>query len=236
MDNNAESKKIVGDVIVATAKGSIGAIPIAGSFINEYINLAQQYIADKRFEEWKSIVEEKFSKIEVDIEKLAGNEFFYSCFRTASYGAVNSYQKEKREYLANALINSFLMIDISEEKRLIYFSIIDRYTLLTIKILKYYSENNYFESIKANSNYSNESNTDQIQEEVRNKEIIMNIPEIADDISIINIIENQLFTDDLIDPFESPISNCQEQPRRKLTTDLGDEVIRFLTDTDINRV
>ena len=216
-----ESNKTSADIIMAAIKGSIGAIPIMGSFITEYISLAQQYVGDKRFVEWISILEEKLSKLEDNLEKLAGNEFFYSCFRTATYGAINSYQREKREYLANALKNSLLMIDISEEKRLIFLSLIDRYTLLTIKILIYYSKN-----------ITNESDTYHDEKEVRNTDIIMNIPEIAEDIGIIDIIENQLFVDGLIEPFNLPDLNYQEQPRRKLTTDLGDEIIRFLTDTE----
>jgi hypothetical protein len=44
-------KENIKDAVIATVKGAVSNIPIAGSIISEYIGLAQKKIGDERIRE-----------------------------------------------------------------------------------------------------------------------------------------------------------------------------------------
>ena len=58
------------DVLIATGKGAVSLFP-GGGFLAEYISLAQNYVADKRMNEWKARVDDVLDKIPRSIEDLA---------------------------------------------------------------------------------------------------------------------------------------------------------------------
>ena len=127
-------------IIVATAKGAIGLIPGAGSFLTEYVSLVQEGLGKKAQQEWRNLVEERLEKLNCQMSDLANNEMFFSAIQIATAGAMKTHQREKREYFANALINTVRIEDMTEEKKLIFFSLLDRYTLLSIRLLDYFSK------------------------------------------------------------------------------------------------
>ena len=49
-------------IIIATIKGAVGTIPVAGPFLSEYIGLTTEIIASKRLDEWQNMVEHGFSR------------------------------------------------------------------------------------------------------------------------------------------------------------------------------
>lgn len=62
----AKVKETIKDVGIATVKGGIGAIPVVGSFLNEYINLYDKNQTDRIMQEWDN----RLAKHETCLEEL----------------------------------------------------------------------------------------------------------------------------------------------------------------------
>jgi len=138
------------DIMKATIKGAIGAIPIAGSFLSEYLGLAFDNVAEARRNEWMDLVNDRLKKLEKlghTMEELSKNEYFYTSIQLATQGAMKAHQKEKREMFANAIYNGFFKTDTLGDKELFYFSLLDRYTLTHIELLRCYSNAYYSNNI-----------------------------------------------------------------------------------------
>jgi len=113
----SDKKEMIKDFVSTTVKGGVGAIPFADSFLTEYIGLAQNRSANKVMKEWQVLIDIRLSKLETSLENLADDEFFFSCIQMITMSAMRTFQQEKREYLANALYNSQVVMNISEEKK-----------------------------------------------------------------------------------------------------------------------
>ena len=221
-------------MVIPTVKGAVSLVPVVGGLISEYIGLTTDLIAAKRLKEWQDMVEEKLLKIECDISEIANNDFFYSCVQTATVGALKSYQTEKRKLFANALYNSYILPDITEEKKIIFISLIDKYTLLTIKLLQCYSKDNYE---KYDARIYKENNPDPNNKmrtytnhgtEKPIKYLCDEIPELAKDPQLAKTLAAQLKDDGLIEPIDFDMPTHPETNRRKRTTNLGDEFLVFI--------
>lgn len=138
------SKEDVKDTAVATIKGTISSVPVIGGLFAEYIGLAQDKIADKRMAQWMDMVEEKLIKLHDKFDELAEDELF-STIQIATVSAMRSYQAEKRMLFANAIYNT-AQLDLNADKKLLFLSLLDRYTLAGISLLQYYSQSHYNES------------------------------------------------------------------------------------------
>ena len=231
---NITMKDTIKDVALATVKGAVGAVPIVGSFFSEYISLATEIIASKRHNEWQNMIEEKLAKIDCEISQIANNSFFYSCVQTATVGALKAYQIEKQELFANALYNSFVLPDLAEEKKLIFISLIDKYTLLTIKILKCYSEDNYPKFDSREQKLANPNPKNMIRTTVHHGTekpmtyLIDEFPELSKESQLAMTIVSQLYADGLIEAVDFNMLTHPNSNRRKRTTILGDEFIEFI--------
>lgn len=218
------------DVALATVKGTVSLIPLAGGFLSEYIGLANEKIMAKRLEDWMNLVDERLSKLESDLSEIATDEFFFTCVQTTTVGALRAYQSEKRRIFADALFNAFTLMDISEEKKSIFISLIDRYTLISIILLNYYSRNN-FSLVRAKTTEGSRSLyavfTSPEAESPFNG-IMEFIPELAKEKELAQAITSQLAADGLIVPVKWDFLEFPEQARRKRTTVLGDEFVRFI--------
>jgi len=206
------------DIAFTTGKVLINQIPIFGELVTEYFTLAKEKIADKRFTVWMGMVESKLAKLvrlEEDINKLSSDEFLYSFIQSATAGAQKTHQNEKREFFANALYNAVAIQDISEEKKLIFLSFIDRYTLVAIKLLYSYSEDQHI--------LENHENLDSSAQSA---------PEFAEDRNLVFPLMSQLAADGLIETQRLvPIDTVDT--RRTPITPFGEEFLRFITDNSI---
>jgi len=233
-----KTKEIIGKAVIATVKGAVGAIPGIGSFLSEYINLTTEFIASKRLKEWQDMIEERLSSIECEISQIASDDFFYSCVQTATIGALKSYQTEKREIFANALYNSLVIPDLAEEKKLIFISLIDKYTLLTIKILKCFSEDNFqkYDDKVQKENNPNPNNmvhtTISHGTEKPITYLIDELPELSNERQLAQTIVSQLTNDGLIEAVDFNMPVSPETNRRKRTTDLGDDFLAFIQSSE----
>ena len=225
-------------ILVSTVKGAVGAVPVVGSLLSEYIGLSSEIIASKRQKEWQNMVEEKLSKIEDDISKISTNEVFYSCIQTATVGALKAYQKEKCTLFANALYNSYVITDMAEEKKLIYISLLDKYTLLAIKVLKCYSEDNYEKYDNKVYKEHNPNPNNMMRTTVHHGTekpityLIDEIPELEKERELAQTIATQLQDDGLIEPIDFNMPEHPRSTRRKRTTTIGDEFLAFIYESD----
>jgi hypothetical protein len=234
-----ETKENIGKKIIAsTVKGAVSLIPIAGSFLSEYLGLSSEIIASKRQKEWQNMVEETLSKIKDPMPRIAKDDFFYSCVQTATTGALKAYQSEKCKLFANALYNSYVITDMAKEKKLIFFSLLDKYTLLAIKMLKCYSEDNYE---KYNDKVQREANpnsnnllrfSENHGQEKPIAYIIDEIPELDKERELAKTIIKQLHDDGLIEPIDFTMPEYPQSSRRKRTTAIGDEFLDFIYQGD----
>jgi hypothetical protein len=217
------------DVSIATIKGAVGIIPFAGSFLSEYIGLAQERIADKRIKEWIEMVECKLEKLNYDVSKLSQDELFFTALHIATNKVMNECKKEKREYFANAIYNTVYITDISEEKKMVFLFLLEKYTLSSIKLLRLFSEDHY-----GKSDYTEKSGmvviTTQPGQEKPIKYILEYIKEFEGEAELVKNLSTQLFYDGLIEEIKFEMPEYPERTRRKRSTALGDDFLDFITD------
>jgi hypothetical protein len=219
----------INDVAMATIKGAVGNIPFAGPFLSEYIGLAQERIADKRIKEWMEMVESKIEKLNCDMDKLSNNELFYTALHIATNKAMKEYEKGKREYFANAIYNTVYITDLSEEKKMVFFFLLEKYTLSSMKLLKLFSENNYRESDYIEKSGMVITRTQPGQEKLI-KYILQYIKEFEGEAVLVKNLTTQLFYDGLIEDVDFNMPEYPKQSRRKRSTSLGDDFLKFIAD------
>lgn len=220
------SNEDVKDTALATVKGTVSSIPIVGGLFAEYIGLAQDKIADKRMAQWMDMVEEKLQKLHDKFDELAEDELFFSTIQIATVNAMRSYQAEKRMLFANAIYNTALL-DLNEDKKLLFLSLLDRYTLAGIKLLRYYSQNHYHDRQGGMVTTRSIGGT-----EYPTKSILKDNPEFENDSAYLKTLSEQLISDGLISPIDFNIPESPQQARRKRTTKFGDEFLAFITVND----
>lgn len=214
------SKNDVKDATISTIKGAVSTVPLVGGLFAEYISLAQSKIADKRASQWQSMVEEQLQKLHSDFDSLTENEFFFSCIQTATVNAMRAYQDEKRQLFANTILNSVLL-DLDSDKKMLFLSLLDRYTLAGIKLLKYYSENHYHKDDFSNTLISGT--------EYPTTYILKSCPDFKNDENYLKSLSEQLSGDGIISKIDFNIPESPKQARRKRTTRMGDEFLLFIS-------
>lgn len=219
------AKNDIIDATIATAKGIVGATPMVGSILSEYISLAQDKVADKRMNDWKGMVEIQLSKLRTDLNQIAESEFFYSCVQIATANAMRAHQTEKRQLFANALYHS-VTLDLDEDKKLLFLSLLNQYTLTGIILLKYYSEDHYREGDYVH--HSGMLTTYSIGgTEYPIKSIMEGNLQLQDD-EYVMILSNQMVNDSLISSIDFRMPISPKDARSKRTTKLGDEFLEFI--------
>ena len=126
----------------ALVKGSIGAIPFAGSIASEFFSLLISPPLQIRMDKWFN---DLYAEIEIlkktqeayKSENLEKNEKFISALTSATQTVIKTHYDEKIKALKNAVINSVVERDF---KHGIYFNILDSITPNHILILKMYFE------------------------------------------------------------------------------------------------
>lgn len=115
----------------------LSSIPVGGPLIQAVFDVSKEYTLNKRQQEWRDHVESRLSKIEKDIKDVGSNELFVTALVTGTYIAMKTSEQEKRDYLANGILNS-LEESINETKLIIFLSLIDKYSIWHIKLLQYF--------------------------------------------------------------------------------------------------
>ena len=129
---NHLAKTIIGKTL-------LGSVPVVGTLLSTLWNEAVTYTLEQRRKNWEEIIEARLKCIEKSVDELARNELFITSLLMATPIAIKTCDSQKREYLANAVINS-LEETVDESKLIIFLSLMDKYTVWHIKFLIFFIE------------------------------------------------------------------------------------------------
>jgi hypothetical protein len=134
------SDKSVGDAAVAIAKAGLQSVPLIGGAAAELLANVVTAPLERRRLEWLQQLGERLSRLEADgrlkVEDLREDEAFADVVLQASQVALRTSQREKREALRNAVINSALQLSPEESERQMFLQMIDRFTVWHLRLLK----------------------------------------------------------------------------------------------------
>lgn len=128
------------DTALALARAGIAAIPGIGGPINQLLPLVLAPAVARRRDEWLKELADDLDQLEqkvegFKVEELANNEAFVSATIQATRIAIGTHQREKREYLRNALLNIAKGITSDEIKQQFFLNAIEAFAPVHIKAL-----------------------------------------------------------------------------------------------------
>lgn len=126
------------DAVQAIARAGIAAIPFIGGPLNELLSLVLAPAVTRWRDDWLKDLADVVDRLEKEgfnIEKLASSEAFASAVMQATVIATRTHQREKREYLRNALLSVAKGTKSDEIKQQFFLSAIDALTPVHIKAL-----------------------------------------------------------------------------------------------------
>lgn len=135
-----ETKEKIHSLIEIGVKTAVGFLPspISAAF-NAVCENVKESVLNKRSEKWKSDVISRLEKLETSYESLINNHSFATALIKTSELAIKTESDEKRQLLANALVNTY-SLKINENKTIIFLQLIEKYTVLHIQIIKYFHD------------------------------------------------------------------------------------------------
>ena len=132
-------KNTINDIVEIVGKTALSTIPVGGALVTAVYDTVKGNVLQKRQEKWKSVVEERLSKLEATLEDISQNDGFATTLIRTTELAMKTSKNEKIELLANSLIYS-LKNTIDEDKLIIFLSFVDKYSVSHIKILTFFNE------------------------------------------------------------------------------------------------
>lgn len=220
MPENTNLRSIVNEAIEITAKTILSAIPIGGTLISCIWDSIKSNCVQKRLDEWKQLVEERLAHLETTLEDIGQNENFTSAMFHATESAIKTAERQKREYLANAVLSS-VSCSLDESIIMMFFGMIDRYTLWHLKILTFFKDPTSFKNISSN-NYMMGSPKGPLYEVY---------PELRENDKLVDKIVKELYNDGMM---STENLNCTMSGRGMVdsrVTELGSQFVQFLSCT-----
>lgn len=129
-----EDAKTIAEIVVKTGTS---VIPFAGTLLSCVIDEIKSKSMQKRQEEWMRIVEEKLEECVIDLDTIGDNENFTTTIIKATEIASKTAEREKKEYLANAVVSS-LAFTAEESILMIYMELLEKYTVWHLQILQHF--------------------------------------------------------------------------------------------------
>lgn len=212
------SKDDLLNIIEITGKTLLSTIPIGGTLATTVWETVKNNKLDKRAKEWKLTVENRLSNIEISLDEIGESENFTTCILRTTELAARTKSTKKKEYLANALINS-ISLDIDEVKLLIFLNLIEKYTELHIIILDFFSDPLKFDEVR-NSNFYMESPM-KLFYEVH--------PTLIFQKDIIDLIVKELSVDGLLSSDSFNTMMTKEGAQSSQITQLGNKFLEFFS-------
>ena len=137
-------EKSAGDVVHAVARAGLGTIPVVGAAATELLTVIITPPLEKRRSEWMAEIGDALRKLEeqmgVVLESLQTNDQFVDVAVAASQIALRTSNKEKREALKNAILNSALPNAPEESLQKMFLSFIDTLTVWHLKLLDLFND------------------------------------------------------------------------------------------------
>jgi len=211
-----------GDVVHATAKAGLSAIPILGGTAAELFQLVIQPPLERRRTKWMAAVGEKLRKLEeqgVNLEELTKNEEFVSAVMQASSIALRTHQQEKLDALRNAVLNTAVGQAPDDALQHMFFHWVDSFSPLHLRILK------VFQAPNPGPGHSMGSLRSVLE---------ASIPELRNQRHIYDQIWSELHASGLVntDSLHAMMTDMGLTERR--TSQLGDAFLRFISEPTSN--
>jgi hypothetical protein len=212
---NALEKTSAKDIAHILAKVALSTIPAGGGPAVELFQWLIQSPREKRLTEWMNDVGEKLQALEktgFNLDELQENERFISAVMHASQLAARTHQNIKREALRNAILNIGLSQDLDETMEYLFFRYIDELSEMHFRMLEVFQKPTLPPGIAS----------------IDLKNIIKTaIPELNNRENIFHLLWKNLSDLGLITTSMN-IMYPQEGYLGQLTTDLGDELLKFI--------
>ena len=206
--------KIINTVEIV-AKTAVSTIPIGGALLSSVYDTVKSNCLAKRQQEWRNALEDRLSRIEATLGELGNNDLFVTALLKSTEIAMKTAREEKMLYLANSVVNS-LNPDINEEKLLVFFDLLDKYTISHIKIMYFFYNPKRFDGIDPSSYIMGSPKTPlfQIYPELNNE--------------LFKKIYKDLYVDGMISSEDLNITMTGSGMVAKRTTHICDEFLKFI--------
>lgn len=138
-------QKTSSDIAHSIAKAGLSIIPVFGSPAAELFGQIITPPLEKRRDEWIESIANGLLELEKKIDgfslsKISENDEFITSLIYASQIALRNHQKEKIKALQNAVLNEALLINIEQDKRLMFINFIDDLTPSHLKLLLFLND------------------------------------------------------------------------------------------------
>ena len=132
------------DVAYSLVKAGLGSIPIAGAAASELLALLVTPPLERRRNEWMNDLGERLRQLEqekgLELESLSDNDLFIDTVLYATQLALRTSEKEKKEYLRNAIVNCALGDTPEQSLAKMFLNLIDQFTVWHLKILNLFDD------------------------------------------------------------------------------------------------
>lgn len=212
------------NIIKAGVAGIATMIPGVNGLFEFYSTFCQSQ-SDERRDKVEEEFRQKFDDIQDDIKNNPSN---FAIFLNAVKGAFEDISDEKIKNYVNALVSAIQNENFDNTKIHIFLNLLRKYSVLHIKVLEYF---NHSHSKRSNTgfqmNVSEPRSTEQYIADIIGEEQ----PELARDISLLELAIKDLYADGLLlisklDQLHSPTLNGFS----KKTTSFGEEFLNFIAD------
>ena len=216
-----EKKELTENIVEIAGKTALSAIPIGGTLITCIWDAVKGNAIQKRLEDWKEKVEGRLAKVELSLDEIGSDEIFASTIMKATDIAIKTMEEQKREYLANAVLNS-VNCKMEESIVMMYLDMVDRYTAWHLKILCYFRNPKAFPQVDESKYYM--GSPLQPLYEV--------FPELSSNSALVNKMVKDMYNDGVLN---TPDMNCTMTGSGMVasrTTDLGNSFVDFIIGRD----
>jgi hypothetical protein len=214
-----ELAHIASEAIEIGAKTALSVIPIGGPLMTSIWDSIKANCAQKRLEEWQELVETRLTSLELTLEDVGENENFTSAIFQATEIAIKTAEREKRVFLANAVRNA-LTCPFEESIIMMFFSMMDKYTLWHLKILDFFQNPKKFEAARTGSYYMGSP-----------QDVLFDVyPELQDKKPYVKRIVKELYADGLMNTESLDCTMTASGMVASRVTEMGDDFIGFITE------
>lgn len=214
-----KSISVVGEIVEVAAKTALSVIPVGGALITSVWDSIKSNCAQKRLTEWQSLIENRLSKVDATLDDVGNNENFTSAMFQATELAIKTSEGAKREYLANAVLNS-LTCPFEESIVMMFFSMIGKYTLWHLKILDFFQNPRKFPQINKENYYMGSPKTP----------LFDVYPELRDKEAYVDRIVKELYSDGLMNTADLNCTMTSAGMISSRVSEIGNDFIDFITE------
>lgn len=210
---------VIGEIVEITAKTALSVIPVGGALINGIWDSIKSNCAQERLKEWQTLIEGRLSRIDTTLEDVGKNENFTSAMFQATELAIKTSEAAKREYLANAVLNS-LTCPFEESVIMMFFSMIGKYTLWHLKILDFFQNPKKFDGIIESNYYMGSPKT-----------VLFDVyPELRSKEAYVDKIVKELYSDGLMNTDNLNCTMTSSGMLASRVSKIGQDFINFITE------